>query len=59
MYINPIHKRKEVTPLKNNPPIVQKKGKETVDPTTNKTQSANEGSNQPSVSKEKFEKKDA
>ena len=51
--INPIQKRKEATPPKNDSPNVQKKGKEAVDPTTSKTQSANERSNQPIVSKEK------
>jgi len=56
--INPIQKRKETTAPKNDPPIVQKKGKETVDPTTSKMPSANERSNQSSVSKEKTEKKD-
>lgn len=44
--INPIQKRKETTPPKNDPPIVQKKGKETTDPTTSKTPLANERSNQ-------------
>lgn len=43
---------------KNDPPIVQKKGKEIVDPTTSKMPLANERSNQPSVSKEKTENKD-
>jgi len=56
--INPIQKRKETTTPKNYPPIVQKKGKEIVDPTTNKTPSTNKRFNQPSVSKEKTEKKD-
>jgi len=36
---------------------VQKKGKEIADPTTNKMPSANERCNQPSMSKEKTEKK--
>lgn len=44
---------------KNDSPIVQRKGKETIDPTTSKTQSTNERSNQPIESKEKTEKKDA
>eukprot|EP00253_Pinus_taeda_P034921 PITA_34921 len=43
---------------KNDPPIVQKKGKEIVDPTTSKTPSSNERFNQPSASKEKTKKKD-
>lgn len=43
---------------KNYPPIVQKKGKEIADPTTNKMPSASERSNQPSVSKEKTKKKE-
>jgi len=43
---------------KNDPPIVQKKGKETTNPNTNKTPSARERPNQPNVSKEKKEKKD-
>lgn len=37
---------------------MQKKGKETVDPTTSKSPSANERSNQPNISREKTEKKD-
>jgi len=57
--INSIQKRKEATPPKNDSPNVQKKGKEVADPTTRKTQSANEKSIQPNASKEKTEKKDA
>ena len=58
MPINPIQKRKEATTPKNGPLVVQKKGKETVDPTTSKPPSANERSNQPNISREKTEKKD-
>lgn len=57
--INPIQKRKEAAPPKNDSLNVQKKGKEAAYPTTSKTQSANEKSNQSNVSKEKTEKKDA
>ena len=51
--INPIQKRKEVSAPKNDAPIAQKKGKEVADPTTSKSPSANERSNQPIASREK------
>lgn len=56
--VNPIQKRKEATTLKNDPTNVQKKGKETTDPSSSKTTSTNERSNQLNVSKDKMEKKD-
>ena len=40
--MNPIQKRKEAAVSKNDPPNVQKKGKETADPNTKKTTSASE-----------------
>lgn len=43
---------------KNDPPIVKKRGRETVDPTTTKTPSTNERSNQSSILKETTKKKD-
>ena len=59
MPVNPIQKRKEVLALRNDAPIAQKKGKDVDDPTTSKSPSASERSNQPIVSREKAEKKDA
>ena len=47
--INPIQKRKEVSAQNNDSPVAQKKGKEIADPTTRKSPSANERSNQPIV----------
>ena len=56
--INPIQNRKEVSTPKNDSPVAQKKGKEIADPTTIKSPSANERSNQRNISREKAEKKD-
>ena len=58
MPINPIQKRKEVLAPKNDALVAQKKGKEVADPTTSKSPSANERSNQPIVLREKAKKKD-
>lgn len=52
--INPIQKRKEATTPKTDSPIPQKKGKETIDPTTSKI-SAAERTNQASIIKDRRE----
>ena len=57
--INPIQKRNEVSAPKNDSPVAQKKGKEIADPNTSISPSASERVNQPIVSREKPEKKDA
>ena len=55
MPVKPIQKRKDVEASKNDSSVAQRKGKEAVDPDSNKSPSA-EKSNQPIASKEKERK---
>jgi len=55
--VNPIQKRKEIPSSKNDSPIAQKKGKETIDPSSSKS-SSTERLNQPIVSKYKAKRRE-
>ena len=57
MPVNPIQKRKEIPSSKNDSPIAQKKGKETIDPSSSKS-SSTERLNQPIVSKYKAKRRE-